>query len=119
MVEQGRIVERGTHDSLYALGGRYWDLYTRQHGLEANLFLAPGEGDSVPEAEGGGAEARRRRRRRSHAPHPRRLAIRTSVSQITFPEIRRARASRVVYCGFMFVSRTNSFRFSYWWYFSV
>ncbi len=46
-VEQGMIVERGTHAELYALGGRYYDLYTRQHGLEANLFLAPGEGDAV------------------------------------------------------------------------
>ena len=54
VVEGGRIVERGTHESLYALGGRYWDLYTRQHGLEANLFLAPGEGDAVPEAEKAG-----------------------------------------------------------------
>ena len=45
VVESGRIIERGTHPSLYALGGRYYDLYTRQHGLEANLFLAPGEGD--------------------------------------------------------------------------
>jgi subfamily B ATP-binding cassette protein MsbA len=49
VVEEGRIKERGTHESLYAAQGRYWDLYTRQHGLEANLFLAPGEGDSVPE----------------------------------------------------------------------
>lgn len=48
VVEQGRVVERGTHAELFALGGRYYDLYTRQHGLEANLFLAPGEGDSVP-----------------------------------------------------------------------
>jgi subfamily B ATP-binding cassette protein MsbA len=48
VVEQGMIVERGTHQELYALGGRYYDLYTRQHGLEANLFLAPGEGDAVP-----------------------------------------------------------------------
>ena len=48
VVESGRIVERGNHDELYALGGRYFDLYTRQHGLEANLFLAPGEGDVVP-----------------------------------------------------------------------
>lgn len=47
VVELGRIVERGTHESLFDLHGRYWDLYTRQHGLEANLFLAPGEGDSV------------------------------------------------------------------------
>ena len=48
VVEQGRIVERGNHAQLFALGGRYYDLYTRQHGLEANLFLAPGEGDVVP-----------------------------------------------------------------------
>ena len=48
VVEQGRIVERGNHAELFALGGRYHDLYTRQHGLEANLFLAPGEGDIVP-----------------------------------------------------------------------
>ncbi len=49
MVEAGRIVERGTHDLLFAAHGRYYDLYTRQHGLEANLFLAPGEGDTRPE----------------------------------------------------------------------
>jgi subfamily B ATP-binding cassette protein MsbA len=49
VVEQGRIVERGNHAELFALGGRYYDLYTRQHGLEANLFLAPGEGDVVEE----------------------------------------------------------------------
>ena len=30
------------------MGGRYYDLYTRQHGLEENLFLAPGEGDVIP-----------------------------------------------------------------------
>ncbi len=47
VVEAGQIVERGTHSNLYALGGRYFDLYTRQHGLEQNLFLAPGEGDSL------------------------------------------------------------------------
>ncbi len=50
VIEEGRIRERGTHGELYALGGRYHDLYTRQHGLATNLFLAPGEGDSVPEA---------------------------------------------------------------------
>ena len=49
VVEEGRILERGTHDELYAAHGRYWDLYTRQHGLQSNLFLAPGEGDSIPE----------------------------------------------------------------------
>jgi ABC-type multidrug transport system fused ATPase/permease subunit len=52
VIEGGLIVERGTHASLYALGGRYYDLYTRQHGLEENLFLAPGEGDVVEEEAG-------------------------------------------------------------------
>ena len=47
VVEGGRIVERGNHAELYAAKGRYYDLYTRQHGLEANLFLAPGEGDKL------------------------------------------------------------------------
>ena len=51
VVEDGRIAERGTHESLYKAGGRYYDLYTKQHGLESNLFLAPGEGDSIPGAE--------------------------------------------------------------------
>jgi ABC-type multidrug transport system fused ATPase/permease subunit len=49
VVEGGVIVERGNHAELFAMGGRYYDLYTRQHGVEANLFLAPGEGDVVPE----------------------------------------------------------------------
>jgi ABC-type multidrug transport system fused ATPase/permease subunit len=49
VIEEGRITERGTHESLYELRGRYFDLYTRQHGLDANLFLAPGEGDLIPE----------------------------------------------------------------------
>jgi len=49
VVEAGRIVERGTHASLLALSGRYYDLYTKQHGVEANLFLAPGEGDRLAE----------------------------------------------------------------------
>jgi ABC-type multidrug transport system fused ATPase/permease subunit len=47
VVEHGKIVERGNHAELFAMGGRYFDLYTRQHGVEANLFLAPGEGDVV------------------------------------------------------------------------
>ncbi len=49
VVEGGRIVERGTHQSLFELGGRYFELYTKQHGIEQNLFLAPGEGDTVEE----------------------------------------------------------------------
>jgi subfamily B ATP-binding cassette protein MsbA len=50
VVEAGRIIERGTHESLYAAGGRYYELYTKQHGVESNLFLAPGESDEVREA---------------------------------------------------------------------
>ncbi len=56
MVEGGRIIERGTHESLYAAGGRYFDLYTKQHAVETNLFLAPGEGDSVQGEAANGAE---------------------------------------------------------------
>lgn len=47
VIEEGLICERGTHEELYAAEGRYRELYDRQHGLETNLFLAPGEGDSV------------------------------------------------------------------------
>jgi ABC-type multidrug transport system fused ATPase/permease subunit len=57
VVEGGQIVERGTHQSLYALGGRYFDLYTKQHGIEQNLFLAPGEGDVAEEAVTNGSAA--------------------------------------------------------------
>lgn len=49
VVEAGKIIERGTHASLYAAGGRYYDLYTKQHNVESNLFLAPGEGSGEPE----------------------------------------------------------------------
>ncbi len=49
VMEQGRIVERGTHEQLYGAQGRYYDLYTRQQGVEHNLFLAPGEGDKLEE----------------------------------------------------------------------
>jgi ABC-type multidrug transport system fused ATPase/permease subunit len=50
VVQDGRILERGTHESLYAARGRYFELYTKQHAVETNLFLAPGEGDAKPES---------------------------------------------------------------------
>ena len=57
VIEQGRIVERGTHEQLYEARGRYRELYDKQHGLESNLFLAPGEGDiSESRADGNGSE---------------------------------------------------------------
>jgi subfamily B ATP-binding cassette protein MsbA len=61
VVEGGRILERGRHSELLAGRGRYWELYTRQHEFEENLFLAPGEGvEKVEEvaAEDNGAEKR-------------------------------------------------------------
>jgi ABC-type multidrug transport system fused ATPase/permease subunit len=51
VVEDGLIVERGRHEELLARSGRYADLYNRQYGLEANLFLNPGEAVKVEEEE--------------------------------------------------------------------
>ena len=58
VMEQGQIVERGTHEQLYAAQGRYYDLYTRQQGVEQNLFLAPGEGDSAVDEHGNSLSGR-------------------------------------------------------------
>jgi ABC-type multidrug transport system fused ATPase/permease subunit len=56
VVQDGRIIERGTHASLYAAQGRYRELYDKQHAVETNLFLSPGEGDKVDGGdEGNGA----------------------------------------------------------------
>jgi len=52
VLEQGRVVERGTHDQLLRARGRYFDLYTRQAGIEANMFINPGEYREAPEAAG-------------------------------------------------------------------
>ncbi len=49
VIEGGQIVERGSHQQLFDQQGRYWEMYTRQLALDENLFLAPGEGDVVPE----------------------------------------------------------------------
>lgn len=49
VVQEGRILERGTHESLYAAQGRYFELYNKQYAVETNLFLAPGEGDKAEE----------------------------------------------------------------------
>ena len=57
VVEGGRIVERGTHAALYTKRGRYREMYDRQHGVEANLFLAPGEGGEAAVTEADAPDA--------------------------------------------------------------
>jgi len=50
VLEHGEIVERGTHDELLALNGRYRQLYDKQYNFERNQFVNPGE-DFTPEPE--------------------------------------------------------------------
>src|SRR5207244_4617650 len=51
VLEQGVITERGTHTQLLAHGGRYFELYTRQAGIEANRFVNPGEKETDADVE--------------------------------------------------------------------
>ena len=48
VLEGGEIVERGTHDELLALTGRYRQLYDKQYRFERDKFINPGE-DFTPE----------------------------------------------------------------------
>jgi ABC-type multidrug transport system fused ATPase/permease subunit len=50
VLEQGQIVEHGTHDELLARGGRYRQLYDKQYRFEKDRFINPGE-DFTPEPE--------------------------------------------------------------------
>jgi len=52
VMEDGRIVERGTHGELLAANGRYRQLYDKQYRVERDRFINPGEDFlPVPEAE--------------------------------------------------------------------
>lgn len=54
VLDGGRLVERGTHQELLARKGKYFDMYTRQHGLEETLFVdeqAKEEAESVEEKD--------------------------------------------------------------------
>jgi ABC-type multidrug transport system fused ATPase/permease subunit len=48
VMEEGQIVERGTHAELIARGGRYRQLHDKQYKIESDRFINPGE-DFTPE----------------------------------------------------------------------
>jgi ABC-type multidrug transport system fused ATPase/permease subunit len=47
VLEKGEIIERGTHEELVAAGGRYKQLYDKQHQFERDQFVNPGEGGAL------------------------------------------------------------------------
>src|SRR5215207_2402634 len=50
VLEDGEIVERGSHEDLLAAGGRYRQLYDKQYNFERNQFINPGE-DFTPDQQ--------------------------------------------------------------------
>jgi subfamily B ATP-binding cassette protein MsbA len=51
VLQDGRIVERGTHQELMAADGAYRKLHDQQFNLESDRFVNPGEGDELGEEE--------------------------------------------------------------------
>jgi subfamily B ATP-binding cassette protein MsbA len=63
VMEEGRIIERGTHDELLAANGRYRQLYDKQYHIEHDQIINPGEDFlPVPEPEAAPARAPRQAR---------------------------------------------------------
>lgn len=56
VMNDGQIVERGTHHELMRVGGLYKRLYERQHQLETDLYINPGEDPSRDPSEHGPRE---------------------------------------------------------------
>jgi ABC-type multidrug transport system fused ATPase/permease subunit len=48
VLENGEIIERGTHETLLTVGGRYKQLYDMQNKFESNQFINPGEDVTLP-----------------------------------------------------------------------
>ena len=63
VLEGGEIVERGTHDELLAVNGRYRQLHDKQYKIERDRFVNPGEDftpelpKAVPETTGAGRQS--------------------------------------------------------------
>jgi len=74
VLEDGQIVERGTHPELMELDGLYRRHYEKQYGLVRDLFINPGE---EPPEEGDG----------------RRSEVAQAVSRVGSRSTLRARAS--------------------------
>ena len=64
VIEDGHVVERGTHPALLGTDGRYRQLYEKQYRIERDRFINPGEDFTMADtdrssAAAGGGEARR------------------------------------------------------------
>ncbi len=59
VLEDGEIVESGSHEDLLARGGRYRELHDRQNRIEQNLFVNPGEDftSDLPDLSGKGTSS--------------------------------------------------------------